>query len=135
MIRKCVFAAAFTVARIDAVQLEEYSRALCQAESDSPVPERTHDELQKELLDLSKQLLSEWDDYDIVVDKPDRNYVAKIKNDEDGPVTLLAHIKADGFSFEKFKVYYDDPTSMDAIYDGRIHSKKLGGETTESSSA
>ena len=71
----------------------------------------------------------------MVVDIPSRNYVAKIKDDEDGPVTVLSHIKADGFLYEKFKAYYDDPTSMEAIYDGRVHSDKLGGLTTETSSA
>ena len=79
--------------------------------------------------------MSEWDNLEVVVDIPDRNYVAKVKDDEDGPVTLLSHIKADGFPLEKFKAFYDDTTSMDAIYGDRVKNVKLGGVTTETSSA
>ena len=61
-----------------------------------------HDELQKELLDLSKKLLSEWDDLEVVIEKPEKNFVAKIKDGGDGSITLLAHMKADGFTWEKF---------------------------------
>ena len=66
---------------------------------------------------------------------PERNFEAKFKDDGDGPLTLLSHIKADGFTWEKFKPYYEDPASMEDLYEGGVKIEKLGGETTETSSS
>jgi len=49
---------------------------------------------------------------------------------------LLSHIKADGFTWEQFKPFYDKPTSMDELYGSKLKSEKLEGDlTTETSSA
>ena len=97
--------------------------------------ERSHDDLKKEVFDVSQQVLSEWDNLEVVIDIPEKNYVAKVKYDGDGPITMISHIKADGFTFEQFKVYYYDPFSIEPIYDGRVKNEKVGGETTESTSS
>ena len=91
--------------------------------------------MKKELFDLGKQLLSEWESLEVVADVPDRNLQARVKSDEDGPVTMLAHIKADGFPFEKFKVHLDDVSSIEKMYQGRLTMIKLVGQTTETTSA
>ena len=78
--------------------------------------------------------MSEWDDLKVVTEIPERNYVSKIKNDEEGPITVLAHMKADGFTMEKFRAYWEDPSSMKAFYEGRVDVTVLGGETTETTS-
>ena len=65
----------------------------------------------------------------------DRNFIAKVKDDGNGPITMLSHIKADGFTWEQFKPFYEDPYSMDKVYEMRIKSNKLEGETTETTSS
>ena len=95
----------------------------------------TYEERKKQLLDLNQQLWSEWDNLEVVVDNPDRNYIAKVKTDSDGPVTLLSHIKADGLTWEKFKPFIDNPSSIDALYQNKVTTVLLDGETTLTSSS
>ena len=47
---------------------------------------------------------------------------------------MLAHIKADGFSMEKFRAYWEDPSSMKEFYENRVTVEVLGGATTETTS-
>ena len=84
---------------------------------------------------MNQQLWSEWDNLEVVVDKPERNFIAKVKTDSDGPVTLLSHIKADGLTMEKFRPFIEDPTSIDNLYQGKVTTVRLDGETTLTSSS
>ena len=97
--------------------------------------EMTYEERRKYLLDLNQKLWSEWDNLEVVVDIPERNFISKVKTDSDGPVTLLSHIKADGLTWEKFKPFYENPNSIDALYQGKITNEILEGETTPTTAA
>lgn len=101
----------------------------------APAIQRTHDELKKELLELNTKLWSEWDSLEVVSEVADRNFIAKVKDNGNGPITLLSHIKADGFTWEQFRPFYEDPYSMDKVYELRVKSNKLEGQTTETTSS
>ena len=84
---------------------------------------------------MNQKLWSEWDNLEVVVEMPEKNFIAKAKTDDDGPVTLLSHIKADGLTLEKLRPFFDDPKELEKLFKGKITTESLGGECTENSAS
>jgi hypothetical protein len=64
---------------------------------------------------MADQLWAGWDSYETVLEKPEKNYIAKRLTGDDGIPTTLIKYKADGLTEEQWNVWRQDPTVVAAI--------------------
>ena len=66
-----------------------------------------------ELLELADKILAGWDKYEVALDQPEKNYIAKVVKAEDTadgiPFTVMKW-RCEGLTMEQWDVFISDPS-------------------------
>merc|ERR1712048_95763 len=103
---------------------QQYSFEVPQWCIDKPVPEMDHAMAQRELLALADEYMSNFENYSVVIDDPENNYLARQTWNGDSPVTIIKY-RAKGMTAEHMEKYMKDPIEQQIKCNNRAEAIHL----------